>query len=254
MANPQVILETTAEDHSGFPLMLWKAVCVLLGRPARPRYVVFENSLSPAGSEFRADVHIGSCPLGTSQPYVIQGWTMPTLSQAIQVAAWEGLVRLRYMEPAMAKSRAFHLLPARPQSGVEAVQTSIREEVDPAVITLVTYGAAMTKFCHSLRDELFTTRRNLGRARMQLRRAGNLPNLNLGPAQSTGHPFPDDLLEPRLDASGTQALAPVPQYPQAGGIILEGVPAIPHPAGDGDVDTTLRLGHTPPTTRGRQAE
>ena len=52
MANPRVILETTAEDHGGFPLMLWKAVCVLLGRPARPRYVVFENSLSPAGSEF----------------------------------------------------------------------------------------------------------------------------------------------------------------------------------------------------------
>ena len=112
----------------------------------------------------------------------------------------------------------------------------------------------MTKFCHSLRDELFTTRRNLGRARMQLRRAGNLPNLDLGPAQSTGLPFPGDLPGSSLDASGTQALAPVQQYLQAGGIILEGVPAIPHPAGDGDVDTTLRLGHTPPTTRGRQAE
>jgi len=254
MANPRVILETTAEDHGGFPLMLLEVVCDLLGRPASPRYVVYENSLSPAGSEFHADVHVGSCSLGTSQPYVIQGRSMPTLPQAIQVAAWEGLVRLRYSEPAMAESRAFHLLPARPHDGAEAIPTPTRGEVDPAVITLVNYGAAMTKFCQSLRDELFTTRRNLGRARMQLRRARNLPNLNLEPAQSIGIPFPGDLPGSSLDASGTQALAPVQQYLQAGGIILEGVPAIPHPAGDGDVDTTLRLGHTPPTTRGRQAD
>ena len=72
MANPRVILETTAEGHDGFPLMLLEVVCDLLGRPARPRYAVYESSLSPAGSEFRADVHIDSCPLGTSQSYVIQ--------------------------------------------------------------------------------------------------------------------------------------------------------------------------------------
>ena len=45
MVNPKAVLETTVEDHGGFPLMLWKAVCVLLGRPARPRYVAYENSL-----------------------------------------------------------------------------------------------------------------------------------------------------------------------------------------------------------------
>ena len=117
---------------------------------------------------------------------------MPTLPQAIQVAAWEGLVRLRYSEPAMAKSRAFHLLPARPQPGVENIQTPIGKEVDPAVITLVTYGAAMTRFSHSLMDELMTTRRNLGRARMQLSRARNPPTHDHGQAQGTGLPFPDD--------------------------------------------------------------
>ena len=154
----------------------------------------------------------------------------------------------------MAKSRAFHLLPARPQPGVETIQTPIGEEADPAIITLVTYGAAMTRFSHSLMDELMTTRRNLGRVRMQLSRARNPPSLNLEPAQNTGLPFPYDLPGSSPDASGTQALAPVQQYLQAGGIILEGVPAIPHPAEDGDVDTTLRLGHAPPTTRGRQAE
>ena len=87
MANPRVIMETTAEEHSGFPLMLWKAVCHVLGRPARPRYVVSENSLPLAGSEFQVEVHIGSCPLGISPTYLIQGKSMPTLDLALQVAA-----------------------------------------------------------------------------------------------------------------------------------------------------------------------
>ena len=131
MANPRVILETTAEEHGGFPLMLWKAVCHILGRPARPRYVVFENSLPLAGGEFQVDVHIGSCPLGTSQTYLIHGKSMPTLDQALQVAAWEGLVRLRYSEPAMAQSRAFHFLPAIPQHVAEAFQTSMGQPTLP---------------------------------------------------------------------------------------------------------------------------
>jgi hypothetical protein len=32
------------------------------------------------------------------------------------------------------------------------------------------------------------------------------------------------------------------------------VPVDPHPAEDGEVDTTLRLGRTPPSTQGPQAE
>ena len=207
MANPRVILETTAEDHGGFPLMLWKAVCHILANPARPRYVVLENSLPPAGREFQVDVHIGSCPLGTSPTYLIHGKSMPTLDQALQVAAWEALVRLRYSEPAMAQSRAFHLLPAKPQHGAEAVQTSIGQEVDPAVITLVTYGAAMTRFSHSLMEELMTTRRHLGRAHLELCRARNPPTFKRGQAQETGQPFPDELLDRSLDASVAQVLA-----------------------------------------------
>ena len=83
MVNPNVILETTTEDHGGFPLMLRKAVCDLIGRPALPRYVVFESSLSFVGSEFGEDVHVIPCPLGTNQPHLIQGRSMPTLDQAL---------------------------------------------------------------------------------------------------------------------------------------------------------------------------
>jgi hypothetical protein len=254
MANPRVILETTAEDHGGFPLMLWKAVCHILANPARPRYVVLENSLPPAGREFQVDVHINSCPLGTSQAYLIHGRSMPTLDQALQVAAWEGLVRLRYAEPAMAQSRAFQLLPVTPPLGVEPAQIPIGREVDPAVITLVTYGASMTRFFHSLMAELIITRRHLGRAHLELSRARNPPPFNHVQAQETGQPFPDDLLDRSLDASVAQVLARAQQQPQEQGVILEGVPAIPHPAEDGDVDTTLRLGHATPTSRGRQTE
>ena len=250
MASPRVILETTAGDHGGFPLMLWKAVCHFLGNPARPRYVVFETSLSPAGSEFQVEVHIGSCQLGISPTYLIQGKSMPTLDLALQVAAWEGLVRLRYSEPAMALSRAFHFLPAIPQHVAETFQASMGQEADPAVITLVTYGAAMTRFSHTLMEELMTTRRHLARARRELGRARNQPTSHRGQAQEARQTILDDL----LDASVTQALARVQQPPQEPGVVLEGVPVDPHPLEDRDVDTTLRLAHAPPTTRGRQAE
>ena len=254
MANPRIILETTAEDHGGFPLMLWKAVCHILGRPARPRYVVLENSLPPAGREFQVDVHINSCPLGTSQAYLIHGRSMPTLDQALQVAAWEGLVRLRYAEPAMAQSRAFQLLPVTPPLGVEPAQIPIGREVDPAVITLVTYGASMTRFFHSLMAELIITRRHLGRAHLELSRARNLPTSHRGQAQEARQSILDDLLDHNVDASVTQALARVQQPPQEQGVVSEGVPVVPHPAEDRDVNTTLCLGHAPPTIRGRQAE
>ena len=103
-------------------------------------------------------------------------------------------------------------------------------------------------------DELLTTRRHLGRARLELCRARNPPTLNLGQDRGTGLPFPDVLLERSLDVSVTQALARVQQQPQEQGVILEGRPVIPHPPEGGAVDTTLRLGPAPPTTRGRQAE
>jgi len=252
MANPSVILETTAEDQIGFPLILGKAVCDLLGRPARPRYVVFESSLSLAGREFRADVHIVSAPLGTSQPYLIRGGNMPTLNQAIQVVALEALVCLRHSEPAMAESRAFRFFPARPESGAETIPTSVREETDHAVINLVAYGASMTRLNNSLLGELLTTRRRLARAHVLLYLARN--PLVREQAQSRGLPFPDHLLEPSLDASVTQAMARIEQQLRTLGMIPEVVPVIPHPPEDGDVDTTLRLDHTPATTRDRHAE
>ena len=186
--------------------------------------------------------------------YLIPGSNMPTLAQAIQIAAYEGLVRLRYSEPAMAKSRAFHFLPARPQPGAEAIQTSIEGEADPAVITLVTYAAAMTRFSNSLIEELATTRRSLGHAHLQQCRARNPPTLNHGQARGTGAPVPDDLLECSLGVSVAQVLARIRQQPQEPGVVLEGRPVISHPPEDAEVDTTLRLGTAPPTPRGRQAE
>ena len=51
-----------------------------------------------------------------------------------------------------------------------------------------------------------------------------------------------------------EAMARVRQQPQEPGVVLEGRPVIPHPPEDADVDTTLRLGTAPSTTRGRQAE
>ena len=130
----------------------------------------------------------------------------------------------------------------------------MRQEVDPAVITLVTYGAAMTRFSHSLMEELMTTRRHLARARRELGRARDLPTSHRGQAQEARQSTLDDLLDRSIDASVTQALARVQQPPQEQGVVLEGVPVVPHPVEDGDVDTTLCLGHASPTPRTSQAE
>ena len=119
------------------------------------------------------------------------------------------------------------------------------QEADPAVITLVTYGAAMTRFSHTLMEELMTTRRHLARARRGLGRARNQPTSHRGQAQDARQTTLDDL----LDATVTQALARVQQPPQEQGVILEGVPVVPHPLEDREVDTTLCLGHASPTPR-----
>ena len=74
------------------------------------------------------------------------------------------------------------------------------------------------------------------------------PTPNHGQAQGTGLAFPNDLLEHSLDTSMAQVLARAQPQPQERGAILEGVPGIPHPPEDEDVDTTLRLGNAPPAT------
>lgn len=116
-----VLLKTTAEDHPSLPVILWEAVRDVLGIPARPWYVVFENLNSSPVKEYRADVHVNPCPLGTKQPYMIHGRSMPTIKQSIQVAAWECLARLHFSERVLSGNRAFHFLPAKdPESPILA--------------------------------------------------------------------------------------------------------------------------------------
>ena len=134
---PHAILETTAEEHSSFRWILWRIVNHILGSSVRPVYVVFWSSLMSVGDEFRADVRISPCPRGTNQPYLIQGGRMPTLGLAIQVAAWECLVRLRSSEPLLAETREFYYLPARPQPREEMAQADVSKEPDPALINQV---------------------------------------------------------------------------------------------------------------------
>ena len=114
--------------------------------------------------------------------------------------------------------------PARPRPGVEVIETSTRGESDPAVISLVAYAAAMTMFSRSLMRELKTARRDLGRARLKLCKESN-------------------------PSAVTRAMDPAWQQFQA-----QGIPVNPDPAEEGNVDTTLQLGHPPSAASGRQAE
>ena len=52
METPNAILETTAEEHSSFRLILWRVINHLLGSSVRPVYVVFRSSLMSVGDEF----------------------------------------------------------------------------------------------------------------------------------------------------------------------------------------------------------
>ena len=237
-----------ADGHLGFPLVL-RRVCDLLGCHIPPRYVVFKSSTPFPGGDFRADVYLSPYPSGPKQPQVIHGRNMPTLYQTIQKAAWEALARLRHSEPVVSQSRAFRFFPARPQPGAELIQTSTDKEVNPAIISSVAYGAAMSALCDSLLEELVTTRRTLIQVSLQLKESRN-------PASGTSlQAIPAEAVTPVhqfIEARG--AVARVQQQPQEQGVVLEGVPVDPPPAEDGEVDTTLRLGRTPPSTQGPQAE
>ena len=82
----------------------------------------------------------------------------------------------------------------------------------------------MTMFSRSLMRELKTARRDLGRARLKLCKESN-------------------------PSAVTRAMDPAWQQFQA-----RGIPVNPDPAEEGDVDTRLRLGHTPPAASSHLAE
>ena len=296
-----VIMETTAEYHPGFPRLLWKAIHEVLGSSTHPRYVVYQSS-----DEYRVDVQINPCPWGTRNYPLIHGRSMPTLDQAIQVAAWECLARLRHLEPSMGASRTFLFFPSRPREGAQFLDTDLQGETDPAIHGLLGYAAAMTKFSLSVVEELNKTRSSLARART--RQAGARDTLfharrqawrdgpltpDAGPSQQT--PEIDhsqsslqvrSFLPPNLDASVTEAMSQVRhqiQIPeedrwrssqqeqewmfptlaesagvvarvrrqhQASGQILRGIPLVPTPEEDEDMDTALRLSLAPPDASG----
>ena len=115
---------------------------------------------------------------------------MPTLGLAIQVAAWEGLIRLRSSEPLLAENREFFYLPARPQPSEEMVLPDVSKESDPALISQVAHSIAMTNLNRFLIEELMSTRRNLSRARLHQYLGESTPTLCRRQARRSGLPDP----------------------------------------------------------------
>ena len=174
MASPDVVLETIAADHAGFPPILWRVVRDVLGSPTLPMYKVFECAPSPAGSTFRVDVHISPWRRGTKQPYLVHGGIMPTRETAIQVAAWEAIARLRHSEAVMSRNAAFRPYPSRPAEGAELIHNLNPKETHPAIPSLLSYVSAVTLLSRSLAQELMRTRDKLVRSRMRLFASRNL--------------------------------------------------------------------------------
>ena len=259
-----VIMETTAEYHPGFPRLLWKAIHEVLGSSTHPRYVVYQSS-----DEYRVDVQINPCPWGTRNYPLIHGRRMPTLDQAIQVAAWECLARLRYLEPSMGASRTFLFFPSKPREDAQFLDTNLQGETDPAIHGLIGYAAAMTMFSLSVVEELNKTRCSLARARMrqtvargtfshsqrQARRDGPLTP-DAGPSQPTpeegrsrSSQQEQEWVFPTL-AESAEVVARVRRQHQASGQTLSGIPIVQIPEEDEAMDTTLRLSLTPPDASG----
>ena len=117
------------------------------------------------------------------------------------------------------------------------VQADVSEESDPTLIKQVAYAVAMMNLNNLLMEELVTTRRNLSHARLHEYLVESTPTLSRRQARRNGLPDP-----------GPSRRVPE-QVP-----ILEGVHVPSDLAEEGDVDTTLRLGRTPPSVKGCQAD
>ena len=259
MAPPRAIMETTAEDHVGFPTHLWRVVHDVLGSQALPVYVVFERAPSPVGSAFRADEQISPCPRGTKQPYRIGGKAMPTLDQAIQIAAWEGLARLHSSEALMAESRAFRFFPSKPSGEAEVTNRMPARDSDSAIPNLIAYGSAMTILNNSLMVEHSKTKGKLARARVQLQVNPSLSSPSQPRTQAAGlHPIffeasqqsyvsnPPPLTQqaPNTLSAVQGALARVRQHLRADVIARGIIPMNPIPEEEDRKSTRLNSSHS----------
>ena len=257
-------MDTTADHCLGFPVLLWEVVRDALGAPTRPEYVVFRRGDSPAGYEFRAVVRFQPHPLRRRKTYEFSGRFMPTLELAFQVAAFEGLARLRWMEPALAEHRAYFYFPGMSRSAPRPLMADTGREADSAVVHLVSYLAAMEQLNHSLMAELRVARQGLGHASLQSALVGNsnpaTQNLTqIQPAEpqpADPGPSQQDLVSGQLQRAPQ---VPEPVVPYVGssafeesmararqrlvvrGPILQGIPVAPAPKEEEGVDTTLRL-------------
>ena len=272
-----IYMKTTADHCLGFPLLLWEVVCDALGAPNHPEYVVFRSGDSPAGYEFRAVVCIQAHPLRRRKSYEFSGRFMPTLEIAFQVAAFESLSCLRWMEPALAEHRSYFYFPAISRSAPRPLMADTRREADSAIVHLVSYLAAMEQLNHSLMAELRVARQGLGHASLQSALVGNsnpaTQNLaqiqpaepqpadlgpsqqNLVPGQLQRAPQVPEPVVPYVGSSAfEESMARARQRLVVSGPILQGIPVVPAPEEEEGVDTTLRLRLATPDAHDRHVE
>ena len=210
-----IIAETTAVEQEGFPPILGRLVRDVLHSPAVPGYVVFVSAPSPAGSAYQAEVRIVP-PSGDAQAYVFRGLPMPTIEQAVQMAAWEALVRLRHSEEAVGKSRAFRFLPGRRSEGAELVPHLPSGEGHPAGPNIVAYTDAVTHLNNLLMREIGKMRHELAQAR----------------TERAFYQVPSTLSQPPTQAAGYGPIDPSPSQPEPGvdqPLFPQQVPRTPRP-------------------------
>ena len=145
MPSPSTYLRTPDATPGSFVKILWDFTCSTMGSTQPPQYELLKSRITPSTSKYWAVVHIP--PVNSNHDPIevsFVGKSLPTPQMAIEAAAHEALVRLRFMVP-YASERGYYYFPSRAAPGEVTSFPGGRIERDPVLANLVQYVIAQER-------------------------------------------------------------------------------------------------------------
>ena len=145
MPSPSIYLRTPDATPGSFVKILWDFTCSTMGSTQPPQYELLKLRITSSTSKYWAVVHIP--PVNSNQdPTEVSflGKSMPTPQMAIEAAAHEAIVRLRFAVP-YASERGYYYFPSRAAPGEVTSFPGGRIERDPVLANLVQYVIAQER-------------------------------------------------------------------------------------------------------------
>ena len=113
MSTPSIYLRTPDATPDSLIKLLWDFTCSTMSATRPPQYELLKSRITPSTSKYWAVVHIP--PTNPNQdPTEVSfvGKSVPTPQMAVEAAAHEALVRLRFAVP-YASERGYYYYPSR---------------------------------------------------------------------------------------------------------------------------------------------